>query len=81
MVSRKETLEEKMQRLAEEAIRRQSLEVCKAAMRMAKRTREQLEEKGGETMVSSNFAEALKKARAGAGLSQQGLADQLRIPK
>lgn len=29
----------------------------------------------------SNFAEQLKRARAAAGLSQQGMADQMLIPK
>ena len=47
-MSKEETLEEAMQRLEEEAIRRHSLEVCKAAMRIAKRTREESAEKRRE---------------------------------
>ena len=38
-------LSEKLDRMIEEAERRHNLEVCKAAMRIAKRTREELEEK------------------------------------
>lgn len=32
-------------------------------------------------MATGNFAEALKKARAATGMSQQGMADKMLIPK